>query len=178
VTERDTTQTNAVFTLTMAQTSAVPVTVSFAAGSESALLGVDFSATSGLVTFNPGVRTQMVVVPVIGDLLIETNETFALNLFGHPLLMRSLARGTIFDNDNSNVVVAPTLGSVSRSNHVVFLRWPTVNGLTYRVEYKNDLNATQWQIFQPPISGNGSLYQFTDLTATNVPQRFYRVSVE
>jgi hypothetical protein len=178
VTERDTTQTNAVFMLTMAQTSAVPVTVSFAAGSESALLGVDFSAMSGMVTFNPGVRTQMVVVPVIGDLLIETNETFALNLFGNPLLVRSLARGTIFDNDNTNVVVAPTLGSVSRSNHVVFLRWPTVNGLTYRVEYKNDLNATQWQIFQPPISGNGSLYQFTDLTATNVPQRFYRVSVE
>jgi hypothetical protein len=93
------------------------------------------------------------------------------------LLTRSLARGTIFDNDTTNVVVAPTLGSISRSNNVVTLRWPTVNGLTYRVEYKNDLNATQWVILQPPILGSGGVHVFTNL-ATNIPQRFYRVSVE
>ena len=178
VTERDTTQTNAVFTLTLAKTSAMPVTVSFAAASETAQVNADFLATSGLVTFNPGVRTQTVIVPVVGDFLVEPDETFALNFFGNPLLVRSLARGTILDNDSTNVVVGPVLGSVTRSNNVVSLRWPTVNGLTYRVEYKNDLNATQWQILQPPIIGNGSLYIFTNITATNIPQRFYRVSVE
>ncbi len=178
VTERDSGNTNAIFTLTMAQTSAVPVTVSFAAASETAQLGVDFLATSGFVTFNPGVRTQTVIVPVVGDLLVEPDETFALNLFNNPFLTRSLARGTILDNDSTNVVVEPTLGSISRSNNVVTLRWPTENGLTYRVEYKDDLNATQWVILQPPIIGNGGVHVFTNLTATNIPQRFYRVSGE
>ena len=178
VTERDTTSTNAVFTLTMAQTSAVPVTVNFAASSETAQLGADFLASSGLVTFNPGVRTQTVIVPVVGDWLVEPDETFALNMSGSSLLTRSLARGTIFDNDSTNTVVAPTLGSVTRSNNVVRLRWATVNGLTYHVEYKNDLNATQWMVVLPPILGNGAPYVFTDPATTNLPQRFYRVSVE
>ncbi len=177
VTERDSGNTNAIFTLTMAQTSAVPVTVSFAAASETAQLGADFLASSGLVTFNPGVRTQTVIVPIVGDLLVEPDETFALNLSGSSFLTRSLARGTIFDNDTTNVVVAPMLGRISRSNNVVTLRWPTVNGLTYRVEYKDDLNATQWVILQPPIIGNGGVHVFTNF-ATNIPQRFYRVSAE
>ncbi|HEY0549026.1 MAG TPA: hypothetical protein VGF13_05455, partial [Verrucomicrobiae bacterium] len=73
---------------------------------------------------------------------------------------------------------APTFSSVSRSNQVLHLQWLTMNGLTYRVEYKDDLSEAQWQIFQPAINGNGSIYTFIDTTTTNVPQRFHRVSVE
>jgi hypothetical protein len=178
VTELDAQQTNATFTLTLAQTSAVPVTVSYATASESALAGVDFTATSGFVTFSPGILTQTVTVPVLGDFIVESNETFALNLSGNPMLIRSLGRGTIFDTDSTNIVVAPTLNSVTRSNNVTSLQWMTAPGRTYRVEYKNDLNDPQWEIFAPAIIGNGGIHTFSEITATNLPQRFYRVSVE
>src|SRR6185503_9602062 len=90
--------------------------------------------------FGAGVLTQTVMGPVLGELLVEPDETFALNLSGTPLLTRSFARGTILNNDSTNVLVAPTFSSVSRSNQVLHLQWLTMNGLTYRVEYKNDLN--------------------------------------
>jgi hypothetical protein len=167
-----------VFTLTLAQTSTAPVTVSYMTASESALSGFDFGSTSGFVTFNAGTATQTVTVPILGDLLVEADETFSLNFSGSPLLTRSFARGTILNDDSTNVIVAPMLGGVSRSNQWVHLTWNTTDGLTYRVEYKDDLNELLWQTIQPPISGNGSSYTFVDVTATNVPQRFYRVTVE
>jgi len=178
VLEPDTSNVNAVFTLTLAQTSAVPVTVSYAAASETALAGLDFGAASGSVTFDAGVLMQTVIVAVLGDLLVQPDETFALNFSGTPLLTHSLARGTILNNDSTSIVVAPTFSSVNRSNQVLHLQWLTMDGLTYRVEYKDDLSDVHWQIFQPAINGDGSIYTFIDTTTTNVPQRFYRVSVE
>ncbi len=178
VLEPDTNNVNAVFTLTLAHTSAVPVTVSYAAASETALAGLDFGAASGSVTFDAGALTRTVMVPILGELLVEPDETFALNFSGTPLLARSFARGTILNNDSTNIVVAPIFSSVSRSNQVLHLQWLTMNGLTYRVEYKDNLNDVQWQIFQPAINGDGNIYTFIDTTTTNVPQRFYRVSVE
>ena len=175
LTEGDTGTSNMTFRLVMAQTSAVPVTVSYATASETALSSVDFMGRTNSVTFNAGVRTQVVNVPIIGDLLLETNETFALNLSGTPLLARSLARGWILDNDSAGT--APTLVSAGRTNNTFTLRWQTMSGRTYRVEYKNNLNAAQWTILPQVINGNGSIYTFMD-TATNVPQRFYRVSVQ
>jgi hypothetical protein len=175
ITEGDTGTSNMTFRLVMAQTSAVPVMVSYATASETALSSVDFMGRTNSVTFNAGVRTQAVTVPIIGDLALETNETFALNLFGTPLLARSMARGWILDNDSANA--APMLVSAGRTNNTFTLRWQTMSGRTYRVEYKNNLNDAQWTILPQVINGNGSIYTFMDVAA-NVPQRFYRVSVQ
>ena len=178
VTEGDAGTSNALFTLALAQTSAAPVSVSFATTAETALAGLDFTAAAGLVTFQPGELIQTVAVPVIGDLAVESSETFALNLTGTPLLTRSLVRATILDNDGTNHLVAPSVGQLSRSNNTVTLQWMTVTGLTYTVEYKDNLNAALWLPILPPVNGNGLPHLFTDTTATNTPQRFYRVRVE
>ena len=176
VTEPDTNNVNATFALTLAQTSAVPISVSYATASETALSGLDFSARTGSVTFAPGVRTQYVTVPILGDLLVEPDETFALNLSGTPLLTRSLARGTILNNDGTNAVNAPTFSSFSHSNQVLSLRWLTQSGVNYRVDYKDDLNTVPWQTMPQVIDGNGSLQTF--LTTTTNAQRFFRIRVE
>jgi hypothetical protein len=174
--ERDSGTSNMTFTLTMAQTSAVPVTVSYVTASETALSGVDFTGRTNSVTFNAGVRTQSVTVPIVGDLLLELDETFALSFSGTPMLTRMLARGTIIDNDLTNA--EPKLISVGRTNNTFTLRWPIMTGRTYRVEYKNSLSETQWQLLPQVINGNNTIYTFMDNTITNVPQRFYRVSVQ
>ncbi len=176
--EPDAGSSNAVFTLTLSQPSAVPVTLSYSAASGSALAGSDFEPVAGSITFDSGVVTQTVLVPVIGDLLIEPDEMFALNLSGTPLLTRSIARGTILNNDTTNSMAPPAFCYVSRSDQALCLKWPTVNGRTYRVEYTDDLHTAQWRPVDLPITGDGNIYTFMDLTATNVPQRFYRVRVQ
>ncbi len=179
VAEGDTEITNAVFTFTLSQTSSVPVTVSYITSSEGALADVDFSSVSGVITFDAGSLTQTVTVPIIGDPLVESNETFALNLAGTPLLTRLLARGTIVDNDSgSSNVIMPRFSSVICTNGIVVLRWPTIAGRTYRVEYNEDLNADTWMFLPEVIDGDGNLYTFMDNATTNTPRRFYRVSVE
>jgi hypothetical protein len=174
--ERDSGTSNMIFTLTMAQTSAVPITVSYVTASETALSGIDFTGRTNAVTFNAGVRTQSVTVPIIGDLLLELDETFTLSFSGTPMLTRMSAHGTIIDNDLTNA--EPKLISVGRTNNTFTLRWPIMTGRVYRVEYKNSLNETQWQLLPQVINGNNTIYTFMDNTITNVPQRFYRVSVQ
>jgi hypothetical protein len=52
---------------------------------------------------------------------------------------------------------------------------PTFWGEAYRVEYTDQLNLPDWhELFTLP-SAPSNLWQFVDATATNAPQRFYRV---
>ena len=52
----------------------------------------------------------------------------------------------------------------------------TVAGLTYVVQYKDDLNYTNWQVLQT-VSGDGTMKTITNSLSTP-SQRFYRLSVE
>ena len=49
-------------------------------GSNAAIAGVDYSASSGTLTIPAGQSSASIAVPVIGDELIETNEEFAVSL--------------------------------------------------------------------------------------------------
>lgn len=46
-----------------------------------ALEGIDYTATSGTVTFRPGERTKEFSVPILSDRVAEDNETFDILLF-------------------------------------------------------------------------------------------------
>jgi hypothetical protein len=52
----------------------------------------------------------------------------------------------------------------------------TQNGVTYRLESKDDLNAAQWSLRQT-ISGDGTVKTFTDANP-GVPARFYRITLQ
>jgi hypothetical protein len=74
--------TDAAFVLTLSAASGAPATVEFSAGfGGPAIPGVDFLATSGSVTFDPGETEKIVVVPVIGDSALELDEYFYLDVF-------------------------------------------------------------------------------------------------
>lgn len=72
--------TAAIFTVTLSAASGQIVTVDYATGNVTAQSGVDYMATSGRLTFQPGTITQTVSVPVIGDTTFEPDETFAIGL--------------------------------------------------------------------------------------------------
>jgi hypothetical protein len=65
------------------------------------LAGTDYAASSGTIFMNPGQASATVFVPVIGDTISETNETFLVNLSGvvNATFSRSQAVGTILNDD-------------------------------------------------------------------------------
>ncbi len=70
----------ATFTVTLSQASTQAVTVNYATANGSAVASRDYTATSGALTFNPGVTSQTVNVPILHDPNLNSNETFTLQL--------------------------------------------------------------------------------------------------
>ncbi len=71
---------NAVFTATLSSISSQLVTVDYATADVTATAGSDYVAVAGQVLFQPGQTSQPVTVVVNGDLLVEPDETFVVNL--------------------------------------------------------------------------------------------------
>jgi hypothetical protein len=72
--------TNALVTVRLSGNSNPPVSVNYSTANGTALAGSDYQAVSGTLTFKKGETSKSMVVPVIGDRLHETDETFFVNL--------------------------------------------------------------------------------------------------
>src|SRR5688572_16311884 len=84
------------FPVTLSTASAGPVSVNYSTASGTSS-GADYQATSGVLTFTPGQTTRTLLVPVVSDTLVESNETVLVNL-SNPVgvtLARTQATGTI-----------------------------------------------------------------------------------
>ena len=69
------------FTVTLAPVNASQtVTVNYTTADGTAAAGIDYVAKSGTLTFSPSVATQTIAVTVNGDVTVEANETFVVNL--------------------------------------------------------------------------------------------------
>ena len=111
VAEGDGEHSHFMFTVTLDKASDETVTVQYSTSDGTAIAGVDYTATTGTVTFAPGVTTQLVHVDVIGDAAAESNETFTVTL-SSPVgatLADGSAIGTITDDDT--VTTMPGLNS-------------------------------------------------------------------
>ncbi|MBI5565053.1 MAG: hypothetical protein HY870_09165 [Chloroflexi bacterium] len=91
----------AVFTVTLAPTSSVPISVTYLTVDETASAGSDYTPVSGTLTFNAGEITRTIAVSVTGDLADEFNETFRVELstIANVDVLDAQAIGTIIDND-------------------------------------------------------------------------------
>jgi hypothetical protein len=96
------------FAIELGQAAATPIVVGYATEDDTATAGVDYVAATGTVTFAPGEVSKVVSVAVVGDLLVELDETFFLNLTAAPggTLGDFVGDGTIVDDD------APSLSSL------------------------------------------------------------------
>ena len=95
------------FTVTKAGKTGGLVTVAYATTPGTATssvdgVGADFTATSGMLTFQPNEESKMVPVQTTHDTVDEPNETFTLSLSGatNATLLDATATGTIEDNDD------------------------------------------------------------------------------
>ena len=82
VTEGNTGDASATFTLTLSAASTVDVTVHYDTADISAASGSDYTAVSGDVIIPAGQTSATFVVAVTGDRLAEPTEAFAVNLSG------------------------------------------------------------------------------------------------
>lgn len=103
VREGDTGTTNAVFTVWFSPGSGRTVTVDYETADGTAMAGEDYLRTSGTLTFAPGTTTATLIVPVLGDRVVEPDETFRVVL-GNAVNAaiaegRGTGTGTILDDD-------------------------------------------------------------------------------
>jgi Metallo-peptidase family M12B Reprolysin-like/Calx-beta domain len=94
--------TNATFTVTLSAASSQQVTVDYLTGDGTATTaGNDYVATSGRLTFAPGVTAQSISVPVTGDTAVEPDETFVVTLSNavNATIAKGTGTGTILNDD-------------------------------------------------------------------------------
>ena len=95
-----------VFTVTLAGSSAAPITVQYATQDVTARAGSDYKSAAGTLTFNPGgPSTQTVVIQENGDRSKEVNELFHLRLSNASgaVISDAVGRGIIVDDDSSQI---------------------------------------------------------------------------
>ena len=69
------------FVVSLNRKSSGTVTVDYATVGVTALEGVDYTATSGTLTFNPGDTSKTISVPIIDDTVNDSGETFDVVLY-------------------------------------------------------------------------------------------------
>jgi len=106
------------FSVRLSEPSGRQVRVSYATSGGSATAGTDFLARNGLLTFAPGVTQVSLPVPVIGDVQIEGDEYFQVNLSNpnNASLLNASAQGVITNDDGFPGEVYTFLWSVIPTN--------------------------------------------------------------
>jgi DNA-binding beta-propeller fold protein YncE len=94
-------ENEALFTVTNTTASTLPLTVNYATADGTAVAGRDYTASSGTLTFAPGVTSETIRVPILGDGVVQSGLNFTLTLSNPQAatLSRSQAVGTITDSD-------------------------------------------------------------------------------
>ena len=93
--------TNLVIPVLLSDPVQQPVTVDYATADGMAEAGSDYESQSGTIQFPPGTTNASITVPVFGDRLYESNETFSVILSqpSNAMLASSFATGTITNDD-------------------------------------------------------------------------------
>jgi subtilisin-like proprotein convertase family protein len=107
LTEGDTGTSNMSFVVSLSAASGQTVTVSAVTSAGTATAGTDYTTTGpSTITFNPGDISKAFVVPIVGDTIDESNETFTVTLSSptNATLGTATATGTITDNDGAPTV--------------------------------------------------------------------------
>jgi hypothetical protein len=71
---------NLSYTVSLSSSSTQTITVQYSTANGTALAGSDYTATTGTLTFNPGVTSQTISIPILNDAVNEANETFTVKL--------------------------------------------------------------------------------------------------
>ncbi|MDB9484303.1 Calx-beta domain-containing protein, partial [Dolichospermum circinale CS-537/05] len=80
IVEGTTSPQNVQYTVTLSAASTQTITVQYATSNGTAIAGSDYTTITGTLTFNPGVTSQNIIIPILNDAINEPNETFTVTL--------------------------------------------------------------------------------------------------
>ncbi len=123
VVEGDNGTQNLVFTVRRAGGTALTATVDYTVNLDGTANAGDLAAgatLTGTISFAPGVSVQQIIVPVLGDLLPEANETLSVSLANvtNASIIDGQATGTITNDDPVDLAIFTIQGLGHRSEFV------------------------------------------------------------
>jgi hypothetical protein len=179
VTEGNAGTTSAVFTIALTATSATPVSVSYATANGTATAGVDYvSISATTLVFLAGVTAQTVSVTVNGEALVETNETFFVNLSTptNAVIADSQGVGTILDDDGAGALVFTSrFVRIAGPGHAVTTVWTAVSGGQFQVQFTTNLLAPAWSNLGSQVLAVDTNSSLVDTSSATASPRLYRV---
>jgi uncharacterized repeat protein (TIGR01451 family) len=109
LTEGNTNLTTGYFNLELSEPSAQPVSIAYITESGSALAGEDFIFATGVVELAAGVVSAQIAIDIVGDNIVENNETFHLRLYDPQgvTLATDEALATILNDDQASTPEDP-----------------------------------------------------------------------
>jgi hypothetical protein len=140
IVEGDSSVKFAAFLVTLSHAASAAITVGYATSDVTATAGADYVAASDTLTVAPGETSRTISIAVLGDRLVEEDETFTITLHD-PLgatLATDHAAGTIDDDDGGAVRAVFVIAGSGAGDGGAFFR-------------------TQLQLHNPgeqPIAGN------------------------
>ena len=118
---------NALVTVSLTGSSTPSVSVNYSTAHGTALAGSDYQAVSGTLTFNKGVTSKSILIPILGDSVVESDETFFVNLSNPKKATIADGQGVVtIVNDDTQIWMYDTWQSEGNSgttsfNFTVFL---------------------------------------------------------
>jgi hypothetical protein len=146
VTEGNSGTTTATFTVSLSAASGRNVSVNYSTANDTAVAPGDYTTIASTpLSFPSGTTSKTISVAVVGDVVVELNETFKVNLSGasNANITDSLGVGTINDNDPPGV----TINNVSLMEGGLGLRQRHVHGDSLSrlgAQYLRQLRHRQW----------------------------------
>lgn len=132
------------FTVTLSKAATTTVTLNYSTANGTATAGEDYTASSGTVTFAPGVVSQVITVGVLGDTTVEPTESFTVTLSNASgaTITDGSAIGTITNDDTATNPGASGTAQWGKSFFAPYVdmgAWPVPNLLALSKTYGNSL---------------------------------------
>jgi len=160
VTEGNSGTTSAVFTVSLDKASPVPVAVDYYTYGITATPGSDYNAQFGTLSIPAGAITGTITVPVYGDVEVEDDETFQLNLYnatGGAAISDSQGICTIKNDDSyvhvsvADIRVMEGNSGTTMANFNVQLDKPATGDVSFWY-YTYDITASAYLDYEPPFA--------------------------
>jgi len=125
VLEGDTDRSIARFLVSLDRTSTQPVIVNYNTANQTASSPSDYIGKIGKITFAPGATRQTIYVSVIGDTVVESNETFVVNLTNpvNGIMAVNTGIATIINNDTLPTISVGDTSIIEQNSGISLARF-------------------------------------------------------
>jgi len=151
-----------------------PASVEYSTADESALAGEDYTAKNGSLTFEPGSTEASILLRLIDDTQVESNEAFTLNLSNAigASIDKSTLEITINDNDEapaSLISLDQTSLTVSEGDGIIFVPVTRTGNIDSSVTVEYQSVGVEAQNGEDFITTSGTLTFNEGQSAANIP---------